>query len=66
MDLTRVRIGPKFMGHAAHKTYRSGYGYHTGVDFLTTVLGLKVVAMADGVWSAPRPPPAAGATDTTS
>nr|WP_272916843.1 M23 family metallopeptidase [Deinococcus xianganensis] len=36
------------MGHAALGTYRSGYGYHTGIDFLGP-LGLKVVAMADGV-----------------
>lgn len=37
------------MGHAARKTYRHGYGYHTGLDFLTSAVGLKVVAMADGV-----------------
>lgn len=49
VDLSRVRIGPKFMGHAALKTYRHGYGYHTGLDFLTSAVGLKVVAMADGV-----------------
>lgn len=49
VDLSRVRIGPRFMGHAALGTYRSGYGYHTGIDFLANAPGLKVVAMADGV-----------------
>jgi murein DD-endopeptidase MepM/ murein hydrolase activator NlpD len=58
VDLSRVTIGPRFLGHFAHGTwaqnplagYRAGYGYHTGVDFLRPHLpGLAVFAVADGV-----------------
>ncbi|WP_168734695.1 M23 family metallopeptidase [Deinococcus sp. KSM4-11] len=58
VDLSRVTIGPRFLGHYAHGTwqqnplagYRAGYGYHTGVDFLRPHLpGLAVFSIADGV-----------------
>ncbi|WP_197050729.1 M23 family metallopeptidase [Deinococcus sp. YIM 77859] len=55
VDLNRVRIGPRFLGHWAHGTYRRGYGYHTGVDFLGP-MGLAVVSIADGVVVSSTPP----------
>lgn len=54
VDTSRVRVGPKYMGHWKFGTYRHGYGYHTGVDFLGPV-GLKVVASFDGVVTSSTP-----------
>lgn len=58
VDVSRVRLGPKFMGHAASGTYRAGYGYHTGIDFLGG-FGLKVVSIYDGVVISSTPPASA-------
>lgn len=55
LDLTRVRVGPRFLGHWANGTYRRGYGYHTGIDFLGTI-GLAVVSIADGLVVSSTPP----------
>ncbi len=50
VDMSRVRLGPRFEGHHATPAnpYRPNYGYHTGQDFFGP-LGMRVVSMTDGV-----------------
>jgi murein DD-endopeptidase MepM/ murein hydrolase activator NlpD len=53
VDLAQSRVIVPFLGNWTLGTYRKGYGWHTGLDFIGKAanrgLGTKVRAIADGV-----------------